>query len=118
MDLHEALNVPFLGIPCPYCSFRVNSYGIELKGFPIVVVIYLTGSSVSFSGELTDLISSPKSEVSTYTVISNVGTLFGENNRFQIRIASCKSAFCKLVSFLRPRKLVLLRFLVVSFSSI
>ena len=78
MDLHEALNVLFLGIPCPYCSFRVNSYDIELKGFPIVVVIHLTGSSVSSSGELTDVISSPKSDVSTYTALSNVVILFGE----------------------------------------
>jgi len=56
----------------------VNRYDLELKGFPIVVVIYLTGSSVSFSGELTDVISSPKNDVSTYTALSNVVTLFGE----------------------------------------
>ena len=68
----------FLGYRVYIVLFRVNSYVIELKGFPIVVVIYLTGSSVSFSGELTDLISSPKSDVSTYTAISNVVTLFGE----------------------------------------
>ena len=53
----------FLGYRVHIVLFRANRYDLELKVFPIVVVIYLTGSSVSFSGELTVLMSSPKGDL-------------------------------------------------------
>ena len=33
VDLHEALNVPFLGIPCPYCSFSCEQVRFGIKDF-------------------------------------------------------------------------------------